>query len=568
LNQQSAAILEAALLSNTTLRSINLSENSLGEEGMRSVLRGMATEKSSVGRVDMQGCGDAARPGPDYHCLAPLDFTGRFEADLGTVYGRAVARLLVDRGQRSGLPLGEVLQDVRIDNKPADLSTAIPSKGFLQCSARVPPLVAAEDPAGAVEQFRHMWAATLKSVRELPVQSSYDCLVDERDQRALARALSVGFTFSRSFVQRFSDEHEDLQEEVFGLLFPSIGAKPELRLTGHTVVAAARHLLFRKTLQPVLFYVSGNPTGSFSLKLDTPVGYNVAVCVSTTNAWEEERRRVAGLPDVSQHGSGSHFRNDTLDTVQYPTWVYTNEWIIPSTGTWHFDYVSTTRPPENAKPLPSAQFERLMVAVASVRESLLPTMVAQSLRLISSRMYLTCEQLLTVLKSTELQDEVFLTFFPRLTDPYNLPQVWASLESAAQESLLKRLGPVPLFGFFSVTDQAVEGSFAVHEERLLLFLVSSIATAEGLECDIQGINDKERVDYVPPAGWDKTLAAFPKDGVGDGDDPTKFSRLSIAFKADTATVKAAHRRTLATTFGGWQIGDLEWDQEQGKFQSA
>mmetsp|Transcript_33751 Transcript_33751/g.87711 ORF Transcript_33751/g.87711 Transcript_33751/m.87711 type:complete len:647 (+) Transcript_33751:23-1963(+) len=93
LNQQSAAVLEAALLTNTTLRSLNLSENSLGEEGMRSVMRGMATEKSSVGRVDMRGCGDAARPGPDYHCLAPVDFSGRFEADLGTVYGRAVARL-------------------------------------------------------------------------------------------------------------------------------------------------------------------------------------------------------------------------------------------------------------------------------------------------------------------------------------------------------------------------------------------------------------------------------------------------------------------------------------------
>mmetsp|Transcript_33750 Transcript_33750/g.87708 ORF Transcript_33750/g.87708 Transcript_33750/m.87708 type:complete len:414 (-) Transcript_33750:226-1467(-) len=413
-----------------------------------------------------------------------------------------------------------------------------------------------------------MWMATLKSVRELPVQASYDCLVDERDQRALARALSTGFIFSRSFVQRFSDAHVDLQEEVFGLLFPSIGSKAELRLTGHTVVAAARHLLFRKALQPVLFYVAANPTGRFSLHLDTAVGYHVAVCLATTSAWEEERRRVAGLPDVSQHGTGSHFRNDLFDGVHHPTWAYTNQWNIPSLGVWQFDYVSTTRPAEDAKPLPSAQFERLMVAVSSVRETLLPTMVAQSLRLISSRMHLTCEQLLVVLESTELQEEVFLIFFTRLTDPYNLPTVWSSLDPVVRESLLKRVGPVALFGFFSVENHSAEGSFSVHEERILLFLVSSIASGDGLECSIQALNDKEKVDFVPPAGWDKTFAGFPKDGVGDGDDPSKYPRLSIACKGNTATVKAAHRRALATTFGGWHIGDLEWDEESGRFQLA
>eukprot|EP00854_Cymbomonas_tetramitiformis_P002866 gene2866-3666_t len=102
---------------------------------------------------------------------------------------------------------------------------------------------------------------------------------------------------------------------------------------------------------------AGSPSGHYRLKLDEPREHMVASKLQEVGNAERVLRRNGGMADTSATGNYENWRNVKLNGNLFH---YLGSWKIPTEGFLEFDYVSTTRPPEDCVPLMDTFLKKFM----------------------------------------------------------------------------------------------------------------------------------------------------------------------------------------------------------------
>jgi hypothetical protein len=90
----------------------------------------------------------------------------------------------------------------------------------------------------------------------------------------------------------------------------------------------------------VNYYVGGNPTGEYRLKLVNLSDRRVARYLMFQNNWEIERDKIRERPDMSRYGTYQRFMNEHFDGRPF---LLTQDWQLPHSGIFAFTYNSTRR---------------------------------------------------------------------------------------------------------------------------------------------------------------------------------------------------------------------------------
>ncbi|EQC42533.1 hypothetical protein SDRG_00265 [Saprolegnia diclina VS20] len=113
----------------------------------------------------------------------------------------------------------------------------------------------------------------------------------------------------------------------------------------------------------LLFFDSRLPNGRYALDLAAPVDKRLASTLVRLSADDRlENKKTASL-NTSQNGNWECFRNETLDGAPYSV---SRAHGLPSSGTFAFDFVLTTRIPRGSDAIPDDMLDQLCVSVTAL----------------------------------------------------------------------------------------------------------------------------------------------------------------------------------------------------------
>ncbi|CAE7036031.1 NLRP5 [Symbiodinium natans] len=170
-------------------------------------------------------------------------------------------------------------------------------------------------------------------------------MVTDEERMRFARALGKELWFTEAQVRVLTETRAEVAVQLVCFLFPALRSRRYQLALAHQITDPAPMTKVCNAVRHLLWFQDTNPTGSYNLDLSIPVDYALAECCLLVNAWESESARCAGRPDLSQSGNGEMIRNEAYNDVPF---VFSKDWLLPSSGWFRFEYSSTRRPPPDA----------------------------------------------------------------------------------------------------------------------------------------------------------------------------------------------------------------------------
>jgi len=170
-------------------------------------------------------------------------------------------------------------------------------------------------------------------------------MVTDEERLRFARALGKELWFTEAQVKVLTETSAEMAVQLVCLLFPALRSRRFQLALVQQITEPSKMTKVCDSVRHLLWFQDTNPTGSYNLDLSIPVDYALAECCLLVNAWESESARCAGRPDLSQSGNFEMIRNEAYNDVPF---VYSKDWLLPSSGWLRFEYSSTRRPPPDA----------------------------------------------------------------------------------------------------------------------------------------------------------------------------------------------------------------------------
>lgn len=324
-------------------------------------------------------------------------------------------------------------------------------------------------------------------------------------------ACSKDLAFNGPQVSQLCEDRPELATQTVCALFPSLrGRTPQLLLLNTSAVASFPGVA--RDVSRCLWFQEGNVTGRYNLDLEKPCDYAVAENCLISNAWESEVGRLLAWPDISQRGTYEMLRNEAHNEVKFD---FTRDWMLPSHGTFRFDYSSIRRPPSGVSVMSESGEVTRYLNRNILRAS--SDAKVKALRAVSVHMYLTAQQfrnLILCFPSGELRQEMFCCFHARVIDALGMlsPDVFycsTLFSNKERVSLLERVGPLHLLNPIHPERVWYRCHLTMYEQRMVInFLVHLQSKEPGGK--INGRGTKEYRHGPVPASW-------AKEGVPDTD---------------------------------------------------
>jgi len=225
-------------------------------------------------------------------------------------------------------------------------------------------------------------------------------------------------------------------------------------------------------MQGALFnFIETDPNGCYDLLLSDPWGRTLAQHLHAL-AVEDGQRRKRAKPqqcDLSQAGNWHAWRNVSLNGVpilyQDPRTKQIRSpidesWVVPDAGVLRFDHCSFMRPLADAQPIPSLQFERLLLLFMAKVEETSPMQALQWLRRhVAGKqgstsypgvecLWLSAQQVSQIIQTfaePKLRLEALLGLWGQLVDEEQVCLVMGCLETPEKQRAAKDFNHLPSF---------------------------------------------------------------------------------------------------------------------------
>ncbi|KAF4657893.1 NLR, CARD domain-containing protein 3 [Perkinsus olseni] len=474
LNYQSAFVLADSLCIHPSIHTVLVSNNPLGADGIRALLRLMYLNPYPPDRkmyfVDVDRCefsgvddtpkgdggngDDSLDVGANYNFLDP---TGSYRLHMENPYNRAVARQCLRRWQiiEDSISFPDTFYEIRHDG--ASLTSfeldeenvwQLPNAGMLTYTAvyRQKSPEAAVDPDTLNDDPTRTIRKRLSDDLFQRLMRCYTHCGQDSSRRPIIEALSKDFALEAEQVSILFNATVTSELKVFLLetfldkildpahalslldylakitIFTQEASLPlGIAMPGKKKVSNKR--LVRPADIKLYFIFSGsNPTGHYKLDLKTADHYMVAEHLLCTNRWDVEWCKAKGRPDVSQYGNYQCFRNEHMDGIPFK---YGQDWSLPSSGTLEFDYISPHRAPKTAVPITAEAWLRVTQSIQDALSEgrLSPEVIMMCLRRVSHHFYVKCAQVDNLLvlfpisnHHVQLRRDIFIMLYNRIVD--------------------------------------------------------------------------------------------------------------------------------------------------------
>jgi hypothetical protein len=250
----------------------------------------------------------------------------------------------------------------------------------------------------------------------------------------------------------------------------------------------------QRELQELTWFQPHNASASYSLDLATPLGYAIAENLQLSDFWEMEVCRVKHLPDCSQKGTGSMWRNEAYCGAPF---AHGPDWVLPEDGELRLDYQSVAT---RYIPMPALPDGEPFLHLAACLQAA-PVPEATKLRVfryVSVRWTLTVEQVQRLLDLfPEDREAFFATVRPRIRDVDKLDV--RDLFAKSLPRIYRLVGILNLMNPLRLDNQHFELRLDVFEERQVVQLLVRMAAKETGVPFIETRLNREQ--FFVPASW-------------------------------------------------------------------
>jgi len=567
IDYRGALLIEDAFEDNKTLKDLDVSHNSMGVAGLRSIIRLLARDESGLVRLSSEKCSsnDAFADDMDLHkVFSVTNPCGRYSLDLSRPYHRTLLRMLYKSCERFHFEPASAFANVtyslsttsaghqpyRHPQKNAYGLWAVPTRGKLGLTFRINWIEVRSLNERDEWDFGGFLGNHYSKVRrklqdkEVPLLSHWKVAgAHHQDQLAILDALAKDFLLTFSQTQALCSTAAMVSEVLCRTFHCIVGGQATRYLS--TLLAPTVGDFMRNffRLRNFMGFTVDNPTGHYRLDLAVHTDHAIAEQLLLLDRWEVEVERQLQRPDVSQYGDRSHLRNMRHHEQ---TLRYVGEWVMPNQDMFEFDYVSGKRPPADAVVLDSTT----MTAIFRVlQENELDFKVhVDVLRLVLPYIYLTVVQvreLIGMFRSDKLRHEVLISSFFRVADMYNEKVFRVRLANRNEiRALQTRLGFVTYFPFIQPEQVRFEFDFTHHDQRLATcLLVSALNKSHNLH-QVSFVDAEGHPHELPqgvPRSWE-TYDKIPRGGM-----------FCTTYNCAPEDRNFASRKQLFERYGHWHL---------------
>lgn len=559
-----ALVLEDALETHKTLREVNVSENPLGVLGIRSMLRLLARNGSSLEHFACNGCSDGAQclPDPMFSLTNP---GGRYRLDLAKPYHRTLLRMLYKTCDRFRIAPEEALKIAA--SKPAYSHASkgphgaweVPTSGSLTVVLNLDKAMDARHHGFDTEDFsgflrRHFEAVRMQPgfKKEVPMFAQWTLLKGRAHAQAVfLDALSKDFTITLPQIMSLC-QTRPMVGDILARLMPCLTDEHVRYMALLQMPTLSGYIRAEKRLRNFLIFNVENPTGHFKLDLGNHSDHAVMERIVLIDRWEEIIGRRQGAFDASQRGNYSHARNELFqDLPLLRTWEIESiaEWNMPESGTVVLDYLCGKRPPADAPCLEETTFTQILLKIQRSKTSNDDEL--NVLRTVSNMLYVTALQLrslLDIYSSEAFRIEIFVIFFQRIADIHNEKVCRVRFNNPSElQKLRNRIGFVTYFPFIQPEQCHFELDCAFYDQRVAVSMIKNLGNKERENNIINPVCIQEdgkntlQLGGIPPFWTDPKN--IPPQGI-----------FQCTYKCAPEHRSIQYRNQLLENYGLWKIG--------------
>eukprot|EP00928_Gymnodinium_smaydae_P031989 TRINITY_DN23298_c0_g1_i1.p1 TRINITY_DN23298_c0_g1~~TRINITY_DN23298_c0_g1_i1.p1 ORF type:complete len:1452 (+),score=244.96 TRINITY_DN23298_c0_g1_i1:207-4562(+) len=581
-----ALVLEEALDRHAAITELDVSNNPLGVEGMRSFMRLLCGKFSGLRYIICDKCmRHTASTVTDEFVYHRTDPSGRYCLDLSRAQHRAVLRLLYRSTNRYGLVPTQTFRNLTFSSSAVagDKGAAktgkkdvtkythptpderglvvVPSSGHISLLFSLADALVA-NASGFWPDANSFVKKHYQKVRFSPsfhkvtaLLAQFKGLDGSSEQLLLLRALSKDFSLTVAQLQQLMMYCRSVKVVCELLQCVYFVASPSLRYHAFALAKKIKpYMQVRKQCWSILTLNVNNPTGRHSLDLCAPSDFAVAEILLLLDRWASALTKLKDRVDTSFHGNWCNFRNCTHDNTPI---LCVPEWRVQSGGILLCDYVTWFRIAPGATPCSEKCANDLSAALRKSPCGMAHK--ARCLRAVSCQLNLRATQLRFLTQSfgnLEQRIQVTTSLYVRLVDPENKKVFHAGLISPEERyELQQRLGCFLLADFLQPEGLSFNFDISVCEERKLASTLVALRNREG-----SGNIKEPKLTYPNgelfnfergvPVSWDKEKS-LPSEGV-----------FSFSYACSPEDRKFAVRRELARTHGNLvesiEVKDVLW----------
>ncbi|OLP80408.1 hypothetical protein AK812_SmicGene39185 [Symbiodinium microadriaticum] len=455
MDYRAALILEDALES-APLRSLDLSENPLGQAALHR-------------------CGPA-----EYLEIAVQQQGGLYDLDLSRPYHRSLLRMLYKKCELSGQSPASAFQ-IQSSSMPyshpdkRDGRHNVPSSGQLSAAFSLAWRDDEDDMWGYARAVYLNWTCRRFSPSaHKTAQLLYHwelAAEDSQEQLMILEVMAKDFMISSALLQEMCAGNPDMLKSILTRLM-------------HCVSGG----ISEKFLIMMLIFTPENPTGHYYLDMSNNADYALAEQILVLNQWETRIEERLSYIDTSQYGNRCHLRNMTYAGRRLPV-QDVKQWILPMSDAFAFDYVSCKRPSSTEPTMESQDFDKLLKLLTR-RNGTISEIRLKALRSVSTYIFITATQMRQILKSigrAAVQSvrkihSFQVLFFFRVVDMQNEKIFRCAFESPEQLlNVQKSLGFLASFPYIQPDHWTVDLDLTQHDQRRALHCLWTLAEHEKLE---------------------------------------------------------------------------------------
>ena len=561
LDFRAALILEDSLECNSILRELDVSNNSLGNPGMRSLLRLLSRSTSGLQYFNFENCskGAVVNSRSEMQVFRASRPHGRYDLDLSRPYDRTLVRMLYKAADRLNVPLDQTFRDISGINwsHPQKSSTGyqIPQSGKMSLTFTMDKVLEER----TLQRFKSPDFLSLLQchydlLRIKPSRSKMVALLAQwkgmeglaEEQAIMIDALSKDFCLDYTHIFVLCQSRSQSWNVIASLQCSVPGNPREAYMCRRLIPSSCDYVRMLQKSSSLFSFNANNPTGHYRLDMSNPIDYAVAEKLAILDNWESTLRSRDGKPDVSQMGNFSHCRNVQYSNCPLPRSF--TEWIPVEFDVLELDYSSSKRPSDSEAldALDDFVFSQLLRALLQFVLSSAKAKL-QTLQQLSDKFFLRCSQLrqlMDLFKESGARQSVFACFYNRLVDIHNEKLIRARLDKEEVTSLMARLGHAAAFPYIQPEQMHIHLYLKNYDERLLMSLLLKLSIKESLANirDPHLTNSDGSTDALVlgvPKTWEQ-ISNVPKQGVFEAD---------YLCKAEDRNMKA--RKDFVEQFGGW-----------------
>eukprot|EP00397_Hematodinium_sp_SG-2012_P002255 GEMP01002261.1.p1 GENE.GEMP01002261.1~~GEMP01002261.1.p1 ORF type:complete len:772 (+),score=136.59 GEMP01002261.1:973-3288(+) len=502
------------------VESINLSDNPLGANGFRSVLRSFALPRCSLKKLVMKDI-DTVNVTENCGFLFTIPAEVR-NFDPARPTHKAMATMLTRLQERAeGSPF--VYKITTLENNVLLPTIALDTDEEKQSKVATPNLL--------LQEFDKTFKVDIQE-RNTQVMRLFQSL-DHASRFLFLDALSHDFVGSvaemefavRSLSNHRMPHHVHIDDKLLlkcenGPLFRShvvAGMMICLDLTSTVqrliafslcATPSVVHQVCART-KSLMIFNPRSPCGRYELNLRVPSDRCVLQTLLLLDRWEHGL--ITGM-DISQKGNeNSLLRNEELGETSF---TYHRGRAMSMHDTLVFDYTSRMRAKVSSTCMSDKVFVKFKAVLTEFRGGLEDA--CNVMRMVGELIFVSCRQMRALTWVLPPLDAT-ACLFNHITDfTENRDMLWATFQHHEIAILRSRLGPLATFPYAQIMDEVLEFDFSVEEDRIVCFLVLQMAANERSSLQVVSYSSISEVEMSKnqglPRSWTTNVTRIPMSG--------------------------------------------------------